>query len=67
LDSCEKDKNDDPEFVKSIIELHEKYFVVIPETFSDHHLFSKALKNSFEEVVNKDIEHCPYIELLSTF
>ncbi|KAK1740548.1 cullin family protein [Skeletonema marinoi] len=54
LDSGQKDKNDDPDFVKSLIDLHEKYLGVIRETFSSHHLFQKALKNSFEVIVNND-------------
>lgn len=67
LDSGEKDKNDDPEFVKSLIDLHEKYLGVIRETFSNHHLFSKALKNSFEEIVNNDMGQFSNAELMSTF
>ena len=67
LDSGEKDKNDDPEFVKSLIDLHEKYLGVIRETFSSHHLFQKALKNSFEEIVNNDVGQYSNAELMSTF
>jgi len=67
LDSGEKDKNDDPEFVKSLIDLHEKYLGVIRETFANHHLFGKALKNSFEEVVNNNVGKYSNAELMSTF
>ena len=67
LDSGEKDKNDDPEFVKSLIDLHEKYLGVIREVFSGHHLFQKALKNSFEEIVNNDVGQFSNAELMSTF
>jgi len=67
LDSGEKDKNDDPEFVKSLIDLHEKYLGVIKETFASHHLFQKALKNSFEEIVNNDVGKFSNAELMSTF
>lgn len=67
LDSGEKDKNDDPEFVKSLIDLHEKYLGVIRETFASHHLFQKALKNSFEEIVNNDVGNFSNAELMSTF
>jgi len=67
LESGEKDKNDDPEFVKSLIDLHEKYLGVIRETFASHHLFQKALKNSFEVIVNKDVGRYSNAELMSTF
>lgn len=42
----EKDKNDDPKFVKSLIELHEKYLGVIKSEFSGHSLFQKADRKS---------------------
>lgn len=67
LDSGEKEKNDDPDFVKSLIDLHEKYLGVIRETFSSHHLFQKALKNSFEVIVNNDVGTYSNAELMSTF
>lgn len=67
LDSGEKDKNDDPEFVKSLIDLHEKYLAVIREIFGSHHLFQKALKNSFEEIINNDVGQFSNAELMSTF
>lgn len=67
LDSGQKDKNDDPDFVKSLIDLHEKYLAVIRETFSSHHLFQKALKNSFEVIVNNDVGTYSNAELMSTF
>ncbi|KAL7437071.1 hypothetical protein ACHAXM_007132 [Skeletonema potamos] len=67
LDSGQKDKNDDPDFVKSLIDLHEKYLGVIRETFSSHHLFQKALKNSFEVIVNNDVGTFSNAELMSTF
>jgi len=37
LDSGEKDKNDDPVFVKAFLELHDKYFAVIKTDFAGHH------------------------------
>lgn len=67
LDSGEKEKNDDPEFVKSLIDLHEKYLGVIRQTFDAHHLFQKALKNSFEEIVNSEVGQFTNAELMSTF
>lgn len=53
LEGGEKDKNDDPEFVKSLLGLHDKYYGVIKNVFSGHSLFQKALKDAFVEIVNK--------------
>merc|ERR1740139_1413014 len=63
----EKDKNDDPLFVKSLLELHDKYLGVIKSDFSGHALFQKALKDAFVEVVNRNVGQYTNAELMSTF
>lgn len=67
LEGGEKDKNDDPKFVKSIIELHEKYLGVVKKDFTGHSLFQKALKDAFVEVVNKNVGQFSNADLMSTF
>jgi cullin 1 len=67
LDEGEKDKNDDPKFVKGLIDLHEKYLEVIKRDFAGHNLFQKGLKDAFVEVVNKNIAQYTNAELMSTF
>lgn len=67
LEGGEKDKNDDPEFVKSLLALHDKYFGVIKNVFSGHSLFQKALKDAFVEIVNKKVGQYTNAELMSTF
>lgn len=67
LDGGEKDKPDDPKFVKSLIDLHEKYLGVVKKDFSGHSLFQKALKDAFVEIVNKDIGAHTNAELMSTY
>ena len=67
LDGGEKDKNDDPKFVKSLIALHDKYLGVIKTDFSGHSLFQKALKDAFVEIVNKNVGAFSNAELMSTF
>lgn len=67
LEGGEKDKNDDPKFVKSLISLHEKYLGVVKKDFSGHSLFQKALKDAFVEVVNKNVGQFTNAELMSTF
>jgi cullin 1 len=67
LEKGEKDKNDDPKFVKSLIELHEKYLGVVTRDFSGHALFQKALKDAFTEIVNKNVGNFTNAELMSTY
>lgn len=67
LDGGEKDKNDDPNFVKSMIELHEKYLGVVKKDFAGHSLFQKALKDAFVEIINKNVGLFTNAELMSTF
>lgn len=63
----EKDKNDDPLFVKSLLELHDKYLGVIKSDFAGHALFQKALKDAFVEIVNRNVGQYTNAELMSTF
>lgn len=63
----EKDKNDDPTFVKELIELHDKYLEVIQRDFAGHSHFQRALKDAFVEVVNKSIGQYTNAELLSSY
>lgn len=67
LDEGEKDKNDDPNFIKALLSLHDKYLNVIKQDFSGHSLFQKALKDAFVEFVNKNVGQYTNAELLSSF
>jgi len=67
LEGGEKDKNDDPKFVKALIAHHEKYLGVIKKDFSGHASFQKALKDAFVEIVNKNVGQFTNAELMSTF
>jgi len=67
LDGGEKDKNDDPKFVKSIMALHEKYLEVVKKDFQGNSLFQKGLKDAFVEIVNKNVGQYTNAELMSTF
>ena len=67
LESGEKDKNDDPAFVKALLELHEKYLGVIKTDFSGHSIFQKALKDAFVEFVNHNVGNFTNAEFMSTY
>ncbi|GAX29145.1 cullin 1 [Fistulifera solaris] len=63
----EKDKNDDPSFIKALIGLHDKYLAVVKNDFAGHSLFQKALKNAFVEVMNTNVGQFTNAELMSTY
>jgi len=67
LDGGEKDKNDDPKFVKALMALHEKYLDVVKKDFAGNSLFQKGLKDAFVEIVNKNVGQYTNAELMSTF
>jgi len=67
LDGGEKDKNDDPEFVKALLALHKRYDEVVTRDFYKNALFQKALKDAFVEFVNKNVGNFTSAELLSTY
>jgi cullin 1 len=67
LDGGEKDTNDDPNFVKSVIELHEKNLSIVKQDFSGHLLFEKAFTVAFVEIVNTNVGQFTNAELMSTF
>mmetsp|Transcript_22281 Transcript_22281/g.55184 ORF Transcript_22281/g.55184 Transcript_22281/m.55184 type:complete len:741 (+) Transcript_22281:94-2316(+) len=67
LDGGEKDKNDDPKFVKAIMALHDKYLDVVKKDFAGNSLFQKGLKDAFVEIVNKNVGQYTNAELMSTF
>lgn len=67
LDAGEKDKNDDPDFVKSLLTLHDKYLSVVKTDFSGHSVFQKALKDAFDNFVNKNVGTYTNAEFMSTY
>jgi cullin 1 len=67
LNGGEKDKNDDHEFIQSLLALHDKYLGVIKTDFSGHSVFQKALKDAFVDFVNKDVGKYTNAEFMSTY
>jgi cullin 1 len=39
-----KEKNEDPEFVKELLDLHDKFTLLVEQQFGANSLFQKALK-----------------------
>lgn len=63
----EKDMTDDPEYIKEILALHDKFIHIVMAQFSGNSLFQKALKDAFVEIVNKDVGRFRTADLLSSF
>lgn len=63
----DKEENEDPQFVRDLLGLHDKYATMVIEQFSGNALFQKALKDAFVETVNRSVGRYPTSELLSSF
>ena len=65
--STEKETNDDPQFLKDLLCVHDKFLDVVTSRFEGNALFQKALKDAFTEIVNKDVGKFKTAELMSSF
>jgi len=63
----DKDFNDDPQFVKDLLHLHDKFIDLVTAQFAGNSLFQKALKDAFVEIVNRDMGKSRIADILSTF
>lgn len=64
-----KDSSKTPEqiFVKSVIELHDKYLSYVYDCFSNNAIFHKALREAFEAFCNTEVAGNSTPELLANF
>mmetsp|Transcript_17376 Transcript_17376/g.31660 ORF Transcript_17376/g.31660 Transcript_17376/m.31660 type:complete len:748 (+) Transcript_17376:238-2481(+) len=62
-----KETNQDPDFVKELLALHDKYIKVVNEQFQGNALFQKALKEAFVDFVNRDVGKFTNADLMSSF
>lgn len=62
-----KEGNDDPQFIKDLMAVHDKYTKVVNEQFQSNALFQKALKEAFSELVNTDSGRYKTADLIATF
>jgi len=67
LKEREKESSNDPQFIKDLLALHDKYLGMVDNQFKGHALFQKALKDAFAEAVNKDVGKHKNADLLSSF
>lgn len=62
-----KEKNEDPEFVKELLNLHDKYTALVEHQFGSNALFQKALKDAFMDFVNRNVGKFTNADLMSSF
>lgn len=63
----EKESGQDPQLVKDLLALHDKYLEVVNTHFVCNALFQKALKDAFVEIVNRDVGKYKNADLMSSF
>ncbi|KAK3441038.1 hypothetical protein EUGRSUZ_B01289, partial [Eucalyptus grandis] len=55
------------DFMKKVIELHDKYEAYVDDCFQNHTLFNKAFKKAFKTLCDKGVGGSSMAELLATF
>ncbi|XP_044974546.1 cullin-1-like [Hordeum vulgare subsp. vulgare] len=55
------------EFVRKVIELHDKHLAYVINCFQNNLIFHKALKAAFEDFCDKDVAGCTSAESLASF
>lgn len=65
--SSDKESSDDPQFIKDLLGVHDKFRAVVDSRFEGNALFQKALKDAFSEVINTDVGKFKTAELMSSF
>lgn len=63
IEGGEKDTNQDPNFVKELLALHDKYMAVVNEQFAGNSLLQKALK----EVGRSRRSLCSFVSSLARY
>lgn len=54
-------------FVRQILDLHDKYMLYVSDCFANSSLFHKALKEAFETFCNKNVAGSSIAELMANF
>lgn len=65
--SSEKESPDDPQYIKDLLSVHDKYQQMANEQFDANMLFQRALKDAYVELVNRDVGKFKTAEMISCF
>ncbi|XP_039162799.1 cullin-1 [Eucalyptus grandis] len=64
---CSWQQGQQEDFVREVIELHDKYEAYVNDCFQNHALFNKAFKMAFETLCDKGVGGSSMAELVATF
>eukprot|EP00927_Polykrikos_kofoidii_P041122 TRINITY_DN3503_c0_g1_i1.p1 TRINITY_DN3503_c0_g1~~TRINITY_DN3503_c0_g1_i1.p1 ORF type:complete len:754 (+),score=150.57 TRINITY_DN3503_c0_g1_i1:98-2359(+) len=56
-----------PTFIQTLLDLHDRFKVIVQECFSQDSLFQKSLKEAFEVFINREIGKFSFAALMSSF
>lgn len=56
-----------PDFIQSLLTLHDRYMTLLNECFDKHTVFTKAMKEAFERFVNEQVGDASTAQLFATF
>jgi len=62
-----KEKNDDPEFIKSILAVHDNATMIVSDYFHKSGVFQKAQTEAFVDIVNRNAGEFTNAELMCSF
>ena len=62
-----KESPDDPEYVKALLGIHERFFDLVQTCFEDSAVFHKALKEAFQDIVNRPSGKHSTADLVSSY
>jgi cullin 1 len=56
-----------PDFIQSLLSLHDRYMTLLNQCFEKHSVFTKAMKEAFERFVNEQVGDASTAQLFATF
>lgn len=56
-----------PDFIQSLLALHDRYSNLVDNCFEKHQVFNKAMKEAFERFVNEQVGDCSTAQLFANF
>lgn len=56
-----------PDFIQSLLALHDRYTTLLNQCFDKHTVFTKAMKEAFERFVNEQVGDASTAQLFATF
>lgn len=56
-----------PDFIQSLLTLHDRYMTLLNQCFEKHPVFTKAMKEAFERFVNEQVGDASTAQLFATF